>query len=80
MMNKMKKTLIAVAVAATAGMSSQAMAGAIAYSYLELFDVKIINNTAGRQADRSDFSSLSPASTSQASAAATIPGAPITGI
>ncbi|MBK6618986.1 MAG: PEP-CTERM sorting domain-containing protein [Nitrosomonas sp.] len=79
MMNKMKKTLIAVAVAATAGMSSQAMAGAIAYSYLELFDVKIINNTAGRQADRSDFSSLSPASTSQASAAATIPGAPITG-
>lgn len=70
-MNKMKKTLIAAAVTATMGMSFQVMAGAIAYSYLELSNVKLMNITAGRQADRSDFKGLAPVATSQTSASST---------
>ncbi len=70
-MNKMKKTLIAAAVTATMGMSFQVMAGAIAYSYLELSNVKLMNITAGRQVDRSDFIGLAPVATSQTSASST---------
>ena len=76
MMNKMKKTLIAAAVAATVGMSSQAMAGAVAYSYLELTNVQLFNVTENRQAAATDFTNLNIGASSETSATSSFgPGA-----
>lgn len=66
-MNKMQKTLIAVAVAATAGMSSQAMAGAIAFSYLKIDNFQLFNNGTGNQLSATDFSFLDIGNSSSAS-------------
>ncbi len=67
-MKKMNKILVTIAIITTMGTSSQVMAGAEAYSYLELSNIQLFNETADRQADFNDFTNWRNRPSSQTSA------------
>ena len=76
-MNKMliKRLAISAAIVSCLGITTQASAGAVAYSFLEIDQLRLFNNGTGTQLDVADFSFLDIGDSSSASAVTSF-GAP----